>query len=772
MKKLIFTIGVLASLSANAQTISISDARSTSLGQTVTVSGVVTNGAEFGGIRYLQDGTAGIAAYGGSQINSVSRYDSITVTGPLTEFNGLLEIGTGQAGGHPVIVNHGQATVLPQPLSVPLSAVNEAVEGQLIIINNVNFTTSGSFASGNSTVQVTNGSTTLDVRINGTTNIDGTIIPSGTVSIVGVVGQFNTNYQIIPRDLNDIIPYVAPDREINVLVNGTTYLSGSTIYLGAATSANITIENLGVGNLAINSAVFSGPQASAFSSDIATGNLGPESTNPYTLTITPAANGTHEATLTISSDDDDEGEYVLNFQAGGLDGLATEPTSNPTGLSFPVNKAYKLSGQYTAGTGAASYLVLWNNGSPVTGTPVDGTSYLRGDVIGNAKVAYVGSATGFSPRGVIANQDYHFAVYAFNGQGGIENYNTVTPLTGTITSGGEEIGNYYNGISTSDPTFAADLKALVNPHTMITYYNYLQTMMSNFALRDTTDGKTYVECQYSGHKEVFSGNFTWTDADFSREHVFAHSWMPGNPYNSPEQPQYTDQHNLLPVRMTNVNGARSNLPFGNVVTPNHTYMDSKRGVDANGNVVYEPRDEIKGDVARALMYMAVTYNGTNGTWALPSWISFIFPYGQDADVIRQWHFQDLPDAYEIARNEYIYSIQGNRNPFIDSVNYACYIDFSSMTYNSEPCELSVEKLISSSDVAVFPVPATEQVTVAVNNTQISAYALVDIQGRVIVSGENINNNITSVNVSGLTSGTYLLRVSTPKGEATQKVIIK
>ncbi len=771
MKKLIFTIGVLASLSVNAQTISISDARSTSLGQTVTVSGVVTNGAELGGIRYLQDGTGGIAAYGGPQINGVSRYDSITVTGPLTEFNGLLEIGTGQAGGHPVITNHGQATVIPQPTTVPISAVNEPLEGQLIAVNNVTFVQSGNFA-GNTTYQITNGATTLDVRVNTGTNFVGTAIPSGTVSIVGVVGQFNANYQIIPRDLNDIIPYVAPDREINVLVNGTTYLSGSTIYLGASTSAGITIENLGIGNLTINNAAFSGPQASAFSSDIATGDLGPESATPYTITITPAANGTHEATLTISSNDDDESNYVLHFQAGGLDGLATEPASNPSGLTFPENKAYKLSGQFAAGTGASSYLVLWNNGAPVTGAPADGTTYLRGDVIGNAKVAYVGSSTGFTPRGVIANQNYHFAVYAFNGQGGIENYNTTNPLTGNVTSGGEEIGSYYTSISTSNPTFAADLKALVNPHTMITYYNFLQTMMNNFALRDTTGGQTYVECQYSGHKEVFSGNFTWTDADFSREHVFAHSWMPGNPYNSPEQAQYTDQHNLFPVRMTGVNGARSNLPFGDVITANHTYLDSKRGVDANGNVVYEPRDEIKGDVARALMYMAVTYNGTNGTWAFPDWISFILPYGQDAEVIRQWHFQDLPDDYEIARNEYIYSIQGNRNPFIDSVNYACYIDFSNMTYNSQICELSVDKLIASSDVSVFPVPAADAVTIMVNNTQISAYELIDLQGRVIISDAGINNNLVSIDVSSLNSGTYMLRVNTPKGEATQKVIIK
>lgn len=772
MKRLLIAISIFTASSAFSQVISIASARSTSLGQTVTVSGVVTNGSELGSIRYLQDGTGGIAAYGGN-ISGINRYDSITVTGPLTEFNGLLEIGTGQSGGNPTYIHHGAAQVTPQPLTVPLSAVNEAVEGQLVVINNVTFTTSGSFASGNSTVQVTDGSTTLDIRINGTTNIDGTTIPSGTVSITGVVGQFNTNYQIIPRDLNDIVPYVAPQREINVLVNGTTYLSGTTYYLGSATTANITVENLGVGNLAISGASFTGTQAAAYSTSIVPGTVGPETNNAYTLTVTPTANGSHNATLTISSDDADESSYVINFEAGGLDGLATQPTANATALTFPFNKAYRVTGAFNAGTGATKYLVLWNNGSAVTGVPVDGTTYQRGDVIGNARVAYVGNATGFTPRGVIANQNYHFAVYAFNGSNGIENYLTTSPAVGSVTSGGQEIGSYYSSISTDQSTFAADLKALTNPHTMITYYNYLQTMLNNFSLRDTTGGDTYVECQYSGFKTVFSGTFTWTDNDFSREHVFAHSWMPGNPYNSPEHPAYTDQHNLFPVRMTGVNSIRSNLPFGEVVTENYNYLGTKRGMDSNGDIVYEPRDEIKGNIARALMYMAVTYNGTNGTWALPDWISFLLPYGQDPEVIRQWHFDDLPDNFEIARNEYVYSVQGNRNPFIDSVEYACYIDFGSMNYNGTGCgPLSVKEVITSNDVLIFPVPASDNLSVLVNNTQISGYELIDLQGRVIISGNEVNAVSTDINVNGLISGSYLLRITTPKGEVTQKVIIK
>ena len=92
MKKIILSLFVLTGLSSIGQT-DIADARTYALGQTVTVSGVVTNGSELGPIRYMQDNSAGIAAYGGP-IGSVNRYDSITVTGPLIEFSGLLEIST------------------------------------------------------------------------------------------------------------------------------------------------------------------------------------------------------------------------------------------------------------------------------------------------------------------------------------------------------------------------------------------------------------------------------------------------------------------------------------------------------------------------------------------------------------------------------------------------------------------------------------------------------------------------------------------------------
>lgn len=757
MKKLLLMFSAVAmSIGTFAQT-DIANARTFGAGQTVTVSGVATNGSELGSIRYMQDGTAGIAGYGGP-ITGVNRYDSITVTGPLIEFAGLLEISTVTN-----VVNHGPAVVQPIPLQIPFSSADETLESQLVEFQNVTFVNPTTFAAGNSTVQVTDGSTNFDVRINGTTNIAGTAMPTGPITITGLVGQYNTNYQIVPRDLNDIVPYVAPAFEINVLIEGATVLTGSNYFVGNSGTVNMTIENLGSTDLNITGYTMSGADAGDFSSTIAAGTIGGISDQAYTLTYTPSGTGSHFATIEIGSNDADEDPYIINFEGVGTDNLATEPTANPTGLSFPLLEAYTVGGQYVAGTGATNYMVLWKNGSAITGVPTDGNTYMRGDVVGDAKVAYVGPGTSFTPRGVVANQDYYFAVYSFNGSGGFENYLTTNPATGSVTSLGENIGSYYSGISSTSPSFVTDLTALINPHTMITYFMYKQTMMTEFEIKDTINGESYVTCALSGERKVFDGPFDWTAAGYSREHTFAHSWMTSWPCDNPEAPEYNDQHNLYPANLAEANSPRSNLPLGdidgNVV---FNYLGGSVGM-MGAQMVYEPRASHKGNAARAIMYMAVAY-GFNLNGDLDS-------DKQEQQILKDWHFNDLPDDYEIARHEYIFDLQGNRNPFIDSVDYACFIDFDNNDHIPTGCVLSIEEKLEA-NLVVFPVPSNDKVFVQVNDTEITAYSIVDMQGREVKSVSDLNAPLVELNASEFNAGTYLIQVTTPYGNAQRKMIIK
>ena len=755
MKHFLISFGLFfGTTNTFAQT--ISDARNMGIGQTVTVTGVATNGSELGSIRYIQDGTAAIPAYG-SNLSSVQRGDSITATGVLFDFSGLLELSPTNS-----FTNHG-AGVLPTPLVVPLTNVNESIEAQLVRVDNVTFVQTGNFATGNSTVQITDGSNTLDVRINGSTNIDGTAIPTGPVSIVALVGQFNTNYQLVPRDLNDIFPYVAPAREINIKMGGLTILNNETFIVGNAANTTVTVENSGVQNLTVSGTTITGTNASDFSINLSTVVVGPTSSQSYTLSFTPSGTGSRFAQLNIASDDADENPYVIYLYGIGTNNLATEPTSNPTNLTFPLVKAYTVSGSYNAGVNAENYLVLWKTGSAITGVPVDGSSYQRGDVIGDAKVAYAGSGTSFTPRHVIANQNLYFAVYAFNGPSGFENYKTTSPATGNVTSLGSNIGNYYNGINSNSTSFLTNLSALINPHNFISYFNYKTTMMNQFEIRDTTAGQSYVECVYSGERKVFNDPFDWTTVGYSREHSYCHSWMPTYPCDNPEQKEYNDQHNLYPTNLQNANTPRSNLPL-DIITGNtvYTFLNCAVGYNNSGQLCFSPRAEQRGNAARSIFYLATCYNGQLGNnWQIPT--------NQSQDILKQWHYADLPDNYEIARHEYVYSLQNNRNPYIDSIDFVCHVNFSNMTYDA--CSVGIQEKLDA-NFSVFPVPSNNKVYAQVNGLNITSYSVIDAQGRTIIHQNTTSLPVLELSSDQLKSGVYILKVGTEYGTVQSSFIIE
>jgi endonuclease I len=753
-KKMLIGLCVLGSFFSFGQA-NIGAARNLAIGQTVTVRGVATNGPELGPIRYIQDGTGAIPAYG-SNISSILRGDSVEVTGVLYDFNGLLELSP--TNSFQVL---GTSSI-PTALQLPISNVGEAYEAQLLRFDNVTFTQTGNFA-GNTNYTVTDGTNTLQVRVTTGTTLVGIAIPSGPVTVFGLLSQFNT-FQLLPRDANDIVPYVAPNKEINVKIGGVNYLTGTQYVVGTNAVTSVTIQNIGTGNLTVSGAGFSGTNAAEFTTTFTNQIIGGNGTANLTIQFNPTGNGSRFGTLTINSDDADESAYIIHLYGIGNDNIATQPAAQATGLVFSNVKAYAFNGSFTPSSTAENYVVVWSNGAPVSGAPVDGTTYQRGDIIGNGKIAYIGPATAFAPRHIIANQTYHIAVYAFNGPAGFENYRTAAPLAGTVTSQGQQIGSYYAGINSHATTFISDLTTLINNHTVITYGNYKPTVMNQFEVRDTTLGRSFVVCSYTGERKVFNDPFDWTAVGYSREHSYCHSWMPTFPADFPAKPEYSDQHNLYPVNQAQANSVRSNLPMdivtGNVV---FTYLDGKAGYNG-AQLVYEPRDEQKGNAARAMMYMATAYNGIGGNnWGLST--------NQPQDIIKNWHYQDLPDNYEIARNEYIFSQQNNRNPFVDSVDFACVINFTNMSYDATNCDLSINELLDANFV-VFPVPATTELYLQVNGLTIESYSIVDATGKLVVANTNQSLPVVHLSTADLAKGIYVVTVTTSKGTATRNLVIE
>jgi len=221
---LIFLGAVLLSLQTGFAQNTIAEARALPLGTTVTVKGVVTNGAELGGIRYLQDVTAGIAAYSFS-MSGVERGDSVEVTGVLKNYNYLLEIDP---------VNSFTVLAVNKPLPTPQvitpNQMSESYEAEIVRMNGVLFSNAGSTFTGNTNYTITAGGESAQIRINNSSSLVGEIIPSGEVDLVGICSQFSytsssSGYQLLLRDTQDI-------------------LSGSSIHIiSPVTQSNITITD-------------------------------------------------------------------------------------------------------------------------------------------------------------------------------------------------------------------------------------------------------------------------------------------------------------------------------------------------------------------------------------------------------------------------------------------------------------------------------------------------------------------------------------------------
>ncbi|MES2139327.1 MAG: endonuclease [Bacteroidota bacterium] len=580
-----------------------------------------------------------------------------------------------------------------------------------------------------------------------------------------------------------------PAQEINIkkgtttIVTGGTYIPNSSV--GVNTPTTFTVENLGTSNmLHISSATISGTDAADFNVSNSPTMIGAASTGNLIVDFTPAAAGTRNAILTIVSDDADENPYIINlYGIGGI--YASEPTAQASNLVFSNVTSYTLNASFTAASPAPEgYIVLRKKGSAITEVPTDGKVYQRGDSVGSTKVVYCGTATSLTPNNIVASTGYYFAVFTFNGPGVYRNYLTASPLIANITSlGSMHTASYYTGISTASPTFLADLHAKINPHTHLFYSNYGPAVVTPFASRDTTGDQRVLTCVYSGENKVYTEPFDWTTNGFSREHTYCHNWMPTEPALG--LPEYEDYHHLFPTNQNSANAVRSNYPLGEVVTASSTYLEGEFGLNAQGQTVYEPRDSHKGDAARAIFYEATCYTTVGGnSWALRNPISGTIQYGQNQNILKTWNFQDPPDAWEIARNDFIESIQGNRNPFVDSMQYACYIDFATMTKltgPNVPCNAEVLGIAdaqkNNDQMQIAPNPNNGNFVVnytSAKNQKVSV-KLIDMLGQVVYTNElKVISGINPIEISvqNLKKGIYLFEYVTEKGKQTEKLVIE
>ena len=236
----------------------------------------------------------------------------------------------------------------------------------------------------------------------------------------------------------------------------------------------------------------------------------------------------------------------------------------------------------------------------------------------------------------------------------LKNGSTVTPETPNADS-------YYDSANGKTGTALKDaLHSIIDDHTEISYANVW------VALRETDEdpnNSDHVILLYTGRSQGKTANGAGVN-DWNREHV----WAKSHGGFGTSMGAGTDLHHLRPTDAS-VNSTRNNLDFDN---------GGSEHSEAKGNYYdsdsWEPRDSVKGDVARMLFYMAVRYEGDSGELDLElnnQVNNGSAPYHGKLDVLLEWHEQDPVDAFERNRNEIIYNnYQQNRTPFIDHPDWA------------------------------------------------------------------------------------------------------
>ncbi|VXB63257.1 Ribonuclease [Flavobacterium sp. 9AF] len=195
---------------------------------------------------------------------------------------------------------------------------------------------------------------------------------------------------------------------------------------------------------------------------------------------------------------------------------------------------------------------------------------------------------------------------------------------------------------------------------------------------------------------------------------------------------------------------------------NSTRSNRDYGVDYNGPSGNQ--GSWHGDVARALFYMAVRYNGLNLVNGNPA--DNIVGQMGDLATLLTWNSQDPPDDFEMHRNNYIYTWQLNRNPFIDYPQLANYI-FGANFGQPWSFTLSNENF-ETNQVKVYPNPTTNYLIFSGVKGQAIA-EIINLSGQVVVKHQFDKESRLEID---LPSGIYLVTVSDQDSKVHKKIVVR
>ncbi len=288
------------------------------------------------------------------------------------------------------------------------------------------------------------------------------------------------------------------------------------------------------------------------------------------------------------------------------------------------------------------------------------------------------------------------------------------------------------------------LGAIVGPHTERSYNQLWQDFKTTDVRPDGTIWDIYSNAtSYRPGGSAQGANYRKEGDSYNREHSFPKSWF------NDAKPMYTDLFHLYPTDGY-VNNRRSNYPYGE--TKGERYMSadgfSKLGsctVPGYTGIVFEPADEYKGDLARTYFYMATAYDNKIAGWHSDMLAGNSYPAFSSwaLTMLLRWAAEDPVSDKERARNEAVYNIQHNRNPYIDYPGLEQYVwgektttAFDPDNYTggtTEPTEKVVVPTVNP-ESGIVTVGTTVTITTPTEGATIH-YTLVDGSSQTISEGE-------------------------------------
>lgn len=259
-------------------------------------------------------------------------------------------------------------------------------------------------------------------------------------------------------------------------------------------------------------------------------------------------------------------------------------------------------------------------------------------------------------------------------------FSLMLALVLVITASAQQ--EYYTSIdgTKGGATLKTALYNLIKNHKQISYGSGSSSTWGAFYTTDAVveNGQRRVLDMYSNEKRYFGSKGSAVDG-MNIEHSVAKSWWGGGKNNA-----YCDLHHLNPSDQ-NANSRKSNYPLGELTSvswDNGVTFVGKANIDGSSQNAYEPCDEYKGDFARVFMYMFTCYQDLTWRYTWMNYENSIYPTLKPwaVKLLLKWHKQDPVSEKEVNRNNAVYAVQGNRNPYVDYPQLADYVWGDSINY--------------------------------------------------------------------------------------------